>query len=253
MRLKNFLILIDKYLFRNIIASFIVKFDERQLNKDLPHSFTVRYTNQGNYFAELCDQYGSDKGGKGSNLYYPWPPHTYADFYSLLFSDSRTYVKKVYENGIGTNNPKLPSNMTSSGKPGASLRVLRDYFPNASIVGSDIDESILFQDKRISTFWVDQTSKESIIKFWNICKEDNFDIIIDDGLHTFTAGSNLFTNSIEKLANSGTYIIEDVVLKDLFKYKKFFEETNYIVNFISLNRPKQDNRYDNLIVIKKQI
>ena len=35
-------------------------------------------------------------------------------------------------------------NMTASGKPGASLRVWRDYFNNAQVIGADIDKRILF-------------------------------------------------------------------------------------------------------------
>ena len=34
--------------------------------------------------------------------------------------------------------------MGIKGKPGASLRVWKDYFPNANIIGVDIDENILF-------------------------------------------------------------------------------------------------------------
>lgn len=42
----------------------------------------------------------------------------------------------------------------------------------------------------------------------------NFDIIIDDGLHTTDANVNLFLNSFNKLKKNGIYIIEDVYHKE---------------------------------------
>ena len=55
-------------------------------------------------------------------------------FYNNLFSHCRDTVKLVFECGIGTNYPDTKSNMTSTGKPGASLKVWKDYFPNAKIL-----------------------------------------------------------------------------------------------------------------------
>lgn len=84
--------------------------------------------------SRLCDVYGPDKGKllKGGHPY-PWPSHTYADFYANLFSHCRNSVTKVFECGLGTNNPNLPSSMGISGKPEASLRVWRDFFSNATV------------------------------------------------------------------------------------------------------------------------
>ena len=100
--------------------------------------------------------------------------------------------------------------MTSNGKPGASLRVFRDYFPKAEIYGGDIDNKIFFQEERIFTFEVDQLSSPSIEKMWSNINKSNFDLIVDDGLHTCEAALNLFENSFKKLKNGGVYIIEDV-------------------------------------------
>src|SRR5262249_23189855 len=91
----------------------------------------------------LCDKYGTDKGEMRSAGHpYPWPSHTYADFIERLFDHCREYVNHVFECGLGTNNPKLQSSMGSTGVPGASLRVWREYFPNAMILGADIDKDI---------------------------------------------------------------------------------------------------------------
>ena len=82
--------------------------------------------------------------------------------------------------------------MTASGKPGASLRVWRDYFNNAQVIGADIDKRILFQEDRINTYEVNQLNPTSIKNMWSNIKYDNFDIIIDDGLHTLKAGLTFF-------------------------------------------------------------
>jgi hypothetical protein len=51
--------------------------------------------------------------------------------------------------------------------PGASLRVWRDFFPNAQVIGIDIDEKTMFKDERINTYVVDQTDVHSIRSFLN--------------------------------------------------------------------------------------
>jgi len=202
--------------------------------------------------AQLCDLYGSDKGEiKSQGHPYAWPSHTYADYYSQLFSHCRNNITTVFECGLGTNNPELLSSMGIHGKPGASLRVWRDYFPNAIIYGADIDKDVLFEEERIKTFYMDQLNPKSIKDYWEMVGEDNFDFMLDDGLHTFEAGSSLFNNSIGKLSKLGTYVIEDVLFEDLCRYKDFFRNSPYAVNYVVLNRPNLPLRDNNLVVIRK--
>ena len=89
--------------------------------------------------------------------------------------------------------------MTTKGVPGASLRVWRDYFFNALIYGGDIDKNILFEEDRIKTFYVDQLDVTSIKSMWDNIRVNNFDIIIDDGLHEPDANYIFFINSFNKL------------------------------------------------------
>ena len=142
------------------------------------------------------------------------------------------------------------------GKPGASLRVWRDYFPNANIYGGDIDKDILFEENRIKTFYINQTEPKTIQAFWNNIQETEFDFMLDDGLHTFEAGSCLFENSIKFLRDEGIYIIEDVKTEDILKYKKFFNNYKYHVEYILMFRSEFEKLYaplgdNNLIVIRK--
>lgn len=199
----------------------------------------------------LADKYGSDKGIIDSSKHrFPWPYHTYTDFYQRLWGHCRNCVKKVFECGLGTNNPKLPSSMGLLGKPGASLRMWRDYFPFAQIYGADIDKNILFSEERIQTYFIDQLDPELIKNCWNEIDEFDFDFILDDGLHTFNAGSCLFVNSIDRLSKNGIYVIEDVNVHDLRKYKSFFKNKNYIVDYVTMY--KKNFLGDNsLVVIRK--
>jgi cephalosporin hydroxylase len=201
---------------------------------------------------ELFTKYGSDKDWVGNeHPPYPWRPHKYADVYEMLFSAKRHGVRVVVECGIGTNNVDFPSNMTSSGRPGASLRAWRDFFPSAEIIGVDIDSRVLFSEERIRCYQVDQTDRISVERFWATTGIEEADIIIDDGLHTFEAGSAFFQASISRLKIGGFYVIEDVQLQDFVKFADFFESRPEIVYGFSVHRdgvPISDNT---LLVISR--
>ena len=90
------------------------------------------------------------------------------------------------------------------------------------------------------------------VGLWKINKinEDNFDIIIDDGLHEPEANLNLFHNSFFKLKKYGSYIIEDVPNKNLTYIQN--ELKNFEVEIVILrNKYKEYYGNNNLIVIKK--
>lgn len=195
--------------------------------------------------ASLCDRYGSDKGSRNPGAtVYPWPPHSYTDFYALLFDHCRAGVQAVFECGIGTADPKRVSNMGPNGRPGASLRVWRDYFPRATVVGADIDQRVLFEEERIRTHQVDQTCAASIARMWSAEPIAAFDLMIDDGLHTFAAGWCLFEHSHHRLAKHGIYVIEDVGAEDLARYRRQFAPLDWDVHYVRLERrglPAGDN------------
>jgi predicted methyltransferase len=54
--------------------------------------------------------------------------------------------------------------------------------------------------------------------------KENFDIIIDDGLHTFDANVCFFENSIHKLSDNGYYIIEDIQNSELILFNSKIDE-----------------------------
>ena len=209
-------------------------------------------SNSASDLARLCDEYGTDKGEltPDSNPY-PWASHNYSDFYELIFSSRRSSVESLLECGIGTPNTEFPSSMGEEANPGASLRVWRDYFPNAEVTGIDIDPEVMFSEDRINTYCVDQTSEESIKEFLD-SQNGDFDIIIDDGLHQYHANVSLFENTIDRLSEDGTYVIEDVSYDNLDKYQEYFTSglEQYHTKFIDLENPNRPYRkQDRLIMI----
>ena len=213
------------------------------------------YQSSNFYLNTLFDVYGSDKGTADDELPkpYSWNAHTYGSYYSKLYDHCRDGVIKIFECGIGTNNPELTSSMGAKGKPGASLRAWRDYFKNAIVYGADIDKEILFQEERIKTFYVDQSDSLSIKKIWKKINQNNFDLIIDDGLHTFIAAKNLFEYSIKYLKLEGIYIIEDAQNNDLLDFKNYFDNNldKYNYNILTLINSKNPKTNNNLIEIRR--
>jgi hypothetical protein len=250
--LKQLILKADRVLLDGMALRFRERLRSRALEKRCEYRLIVHYQRRTpNLVSTLCDKYGSDKGVINTARYaYPWPPHTYADFYVRLFDHCRLRIARVFECGLGTNNPALSSSMGESGKPGASLRVWRDYFPNAEIYGADIDTRILFNEERITTSYMDQTDPTSIAQYWNTIGVDQFDLMIDDGLHTFEAGLCLFQHSFARLRPGGIYVIEDVLMRDLVRYQLRFKTTPHEVDFVNLLRPNLSLSDNSLVVIR---
>ena len=225
---------------------------ELRILNDIKSKFkNTTHINYDNILSVLCEKYGSDKGfiNLDEKKPYNWTPQSYTSYYYSIFNLSRDNVKLIFECGLGTNNPNLASNMTKTGMPGASLRVWKDYFKNAKIYGGDIDKEILFEEERIKTFYVDQLDTNSIISMWKNINLDNFDIIIDDGLHTPEANLNFFFNSFDKLKNNGIYIIEDVKNNHLEYIQEKIKD--YDTEIIALSNKFMKAYGSNLIVIRK--
>jgi len=259
MSLKLYIRKIDQALFSGFFERSFVSLKEypdlQPVKKQNPFRIECHYSkNRHNPLSELCDYYGSDKGEIDSNKKnYHWPSHTYTDFYDMIFSQSRKNIKNILECGIGSDNKEFDFYMGEEAKPGASLRVWNSYFPNAQVYGVDIDERSLFEEDRIKTYQVDQTSKKSIESFLGQVQEVNFDIIIDDGLHHFSAGICFFENMIHRLGDNGVYFIEDVTVKDLKKYSAYFAkcEDKYYARFINLHRDSLNLNDNSIVMVTK--
>jgi len=195
-------------------------------------------------------RHGSDKS---------YPSQCITTVYSALFKGLRNQPLRVFELGLGSNNPQMPSNMGVNGVPGASLRGWREIFPRAQVFGADIDRDILFQEHQIKTFYCDQRCQQSISDLWSHpALQAGADIIIEDGLHTFEANTTFLEGSLDHLRPGGFYVIEDICQDDAERWHTRFEMAYskrfpaYEFAFVTLPTDSGET-YNNLLVIRRGV
>jgi len=161
----------------------------------------IKHTSIDPILDELIEKYGTDKNLSNYNL-----------GYAQVFKDIRHKIKSVLEIGIGSmvsNNSNFSGNMNYYPfyQPGGSLRVWRDYFPNAIVHGVDIGEDCFFEEERIKTFIFSSMDlyecKKNLYNF-------KYDVIIDDGDHSAISQLVTFKNLAPLLNEGGYYFIEDL-------------------------------------------
>ncbi len=116
----------------------------------------------------------------------------YLQVYSQLCAPFRDSATRIMELGV---------------KDGGSLRLLRDYFKTAMIVGIDLRLPIIPDDNRILLEACDQYDRgrlDAIAESYG-----NFDMIIDDCSHLGTAMAASFSALWKHVKPGGYYVIED--------------------------------------------
>lgn len=177
-----------------------------------------------NLLDDLAFKYGADKT--------PRIKHHYTDVYFELFKDRRDTVKKVLEIGVAE---------------GASLRMFRDFFPNATIYGAEVDQARV--DKlqgldRIEVFQCDQSIGNNLRLVIGTSGFD-LDLVIDDGSHK--PSDQLFSclTIMQWLKKDCIYIIEDVAETEIIEDIK---NAGYECELV-----KVGNRYDDCLIIVRHI
>lgn len=119
---------------------------------------------------------------------------SFCDIYDKYFINIRYNVKKFVEIGILN---------------GQSLRMWKEYFPNAIIYGIDINPDCKqYEEERIKCFIGDQNDDNFLLKIKNIIGK--YDILVDDGSHITKHQIKSFNFLYENCNNNGFYIIEDL-------------------------------------------
>jgi hypothetical protein len=184
--------------------------------------------------------------------------HDYTVVYSALFKAISDAPLRIFELGLGSNNPEVPSNMGNTGIPGASLRGWREYFPQALVYGADIDRGILFQESRIKTFHCDQLDPAAIRGLWTHPEmREGADIIIEDGLHTVEGNISFLEGSLDHLVPGGIYAVEDIDSDDIERwygllegvYSKRYPDFDFAFAVLPTDSGLLDN---NLLVIRRR-
>jgi trans-aconitate methyltransferase len=119
--------------------------------------------------------------------------HDFLRYYDGIFAETKNSVRRVLEIGV---------------LAGASLKMWRDYFPNAVIFGADTDKRVLSDlGPRIQTVQADQSKPEDLDK---LAAFGPFDVIIDDGSHMCRHQQLTFGKLFKNLNTNGVFIIEDL-------------------------------------------
>lgn len=174
--------------------------------------------------------------------------HNYEPTYRRFFENIRYEVKSLLEIGLGVHH--LPG--SSRYRSGNCLRCWRDYFPNAQIYGTDIDEAHMESEDRITTFVGDQSNQDDMKRIMKSIGHSYIDIIIDDGSHIAEHQVKTFEYLMEYIRkDGGLYIIEDIAhpyqksFKDLSIFSQETRERiveNFNMEFVDLtNEGSSDN------------
>lgn len=169
---------------------------------------------------DLLNGYNTDK-----NKY-----HTYAQVYEKFFPKIRDRVTSVLEIGVYN---------------GESLRVWRDFFPNAQIYGIDNNPTCLVDELRITSRLGDQC--DPLFLTYIGMKHGPFDIIIDDGSHVIEhqLTSFLYLWPFLKADGLSLYFIEDVQRED---YLTTLEYLEFDIYDLRVNGAPDDN----IMAVKKR-
>ena len=186
----------------------------RVMNVTVSNMWSTSHNSAADELKRLLDQYHSDK----ANV------HNYHHFYAaILQSLGRHRPLRTLEIGLGTNTSNHVGSMASTwssglgndqgqkfAKPGASLRAFRDFLPSASVFGADLDSAVLFHEERIDTAWADQLDPSSLEAAHQHFGNQDYDLIIDDGLHAVAANLNTLNFALRHLRPGGYVVIEDI-------------------------------------------
>lgn len=144
---------------------------------------------------ELGFKYGTDKG----------TVHSYLDIYEKLFSGLIDKPIILLEIGIAE---------------GRSMRMWREYFPQARLFGMDIDINNCLNAGGIATYInADQSDRGHYDRFYSgYGKDFKYDIIIDDGSHEPERQILSFHYLWQHLNPGGYYCIEDLWNDNIAKY-----------------------------------
>jgi hypothetical protein len=153
--------------------------------------------------------------------------HSYGPTYDEILAPIRSTTGVILELGIGLDGG------------GGALRVWREYFPNAFIVGVDCNHYNLVNEDRITSILVDVFDTSALmVKLNQVIFPGSVSLVIDDGPHLADQQIRCMTSIWSLLSSGGLYVIEDA-----------FELINGGYDKLAANRwlPKLIRIYDNRV------
>jgi hypothetical protein len=144
----------------------------------------------------LCNKYGTDKGDRAFGC------HGYAAIYHSLFNDLRDREISVCETGL-----LHPGDHSGPTKKTPSLRVWREYFPKAKLVGFDINDFSTIKIPNCTIVRGDSSSRKDLRR---LGKLGPFDIVIEDASHASHHQQITLATLFPFVKSGGLFCIEDL-------------------------------------------
>lgn len=178
--------------------------------------------------------------------------HEYTKLYHMVLEPLRERASVVLEIGVGHN--------VATGKSGAGLYMLRDYFSKATVYGIDISTRCMFNDDRIHTHLVNASDPAALREFATEVVQRELDVVIDDGSHKGEFQIRAMTSLLPYLApHTGVYIIQSVQPKTWEQFDYYFDEAvmevvrgnGCVVEKVDL-RPFNPAVFDDIVIIVRK-
>jgi len=173
--------------------------------------------------------------------------HNYCEKYEKYFPFDRLEPIQILEIGI---------------YDGGSLRTWKEYYPNSTVIGIDIEEKCsIHADERKHIYTEigsqnDQTFLKTVSNKWG-----KFDMILDDGSHQNSDVIFSFLHLFDSVKTGGIYVVEDTVCSYWGEYGGGFRKQNTMVEYfknliddVNFNGEYQENfwsvhaRRDDLLI-----
>lgn len=129
-----------------------------------------------------------------------WGTHRYTVHYEASLKHLRNKHFTFMEIGVG--------GFTNTSRGGESLRMWKEYFPNATIVGLDIVDKTEFAEERIHIYQGDQSDPEFLRGV--AARYPDLLVVVDDGSHVPAHVRASFEILFPLLPENGIYCIEDL-------------------------------------------
>jgi hypothetical protein len=195
-----------------------------------------------NVLNQLFLKYGCNKG----------VAHNYPSFYSELLINNSNDITVFVEIGIGSPYQDGESRMSSTYNYGSSLRGWRDFFPNAQIIGCDVDPRVLIEEERITSVYLDQTNPSSFSTLQNmLIQKGGADVILDDGLHLPHSNLTSFLLLWQYIKPGGAYLIEDMGQGTFNMILEFLKKLNLNATCYGYEIASSNKRDNRIIAITK--
>jgi len=171
---------------------------QNEVDPNLKNREWMHFLTKDDPLTVIANRYGTDKGTKVPNPEIHHGPRLFfTPAYYENFKDMEFEEMDLLEIGIGS---------------GVSLPMWSDFFVNGYIHAIDVVDHRDKNSERVTTYVVDQSSREQMGRF---CSDMEFDIIIDDGSHVIEHQQVSLAVAFDSLAPGGLYCIEDLHTSDM--------------------------------------